>query len=107
MIPAAIKPNTTLHPPPVKSNASIEPGMTPPPITNRSPAPPPSKSVQKKLVKPPEPQRYKYFIRFTSGGSMTANDVRVDGDRVTLIVDKGYEVSMSKVDIASIQRQKK
>lgn len=69
MIPAAIKPNTTLHPPPVKSNASIEPGMTPPPITNRSPAPPPSKSVQKKLVKPPEPQSTSISFVLLLGGA--------------------------------------
>ncbi len=52
------------------------------------------------------PPRYSYMIELSSGGSMNAESVAVQGNMVTIFVEDGYELRLPKSDIKRILKIK-
>lgn len=67
---------------------------------------PPTKAKVGQSVPEPATPRYAYLIELSSGGSMKAKSYNVKENLVKIIIDDGYEVTMSKKDIRSIKRIK-
>ncbi len=55
---------------------------------------------------PTKIEKYTYIVEFRSGKTMEAKNVSMDDNIVTLFIDKGYTVKMSKSDIRSVKREK-
>jgi hypothetical protein len=57
------------------------------------------------IPKPIEP-RYIYIVEMKSGGRMKVKHVTVDKNIVTLWVEDGYSIKISKNDILSVNKQR-
>lgn len=50
--------------------------------------------------------RYNYLVEFTSGKSMTVDNVKLEKNLVHFIIQDGYNMTMSKSEIKSIKKIK-
>ncbi len=66
------------------------------------------KPVSVKNTIPPIPVEpsYVYIVEFKSGGSMKAKNVSIKNNIVTLLVDDGYSVNMSRNKIQKINKMR-
>ena len=68
--------------------------------------PPPAQAKIDRQANMPAKPSYTFVIELSSGGSMKAKAYDVKGNLVTIFIDDGYEVQLSKKDIKSIKRIK-
>jgi hypothetical protein len=85
------------------SQQSIPGQLIPPQIIQKKADPSQSRTIkQTDSVQP----KYSYLVEFTSGKSMTVDDVKLENNLVHFIIQDGYNMTMSKREIKSIKKIK-
>lgn len=78
---------------------------SPPATTNSEEKSLPKQSPPIEQKKPQKPS-YIYIVEFKSGGTMKCKNITLKNNIVTIWVDDGYSVKMSKNDIQKINKMK-